>query len=183
VNKRLNFLTGIFALTFVLSLVSTQASQANIDLTDPYFSLETKAGITAPTPLLFSDNAGVLNFTALFSPQKESPWVYFLDYSVTRYFEAMVMESDALIPNDFHFLMLGYRYYFDFGWPVSPYFSLSLGLLTYHIPVESGPTYFAPMIAGGIGMDYMLTPHFGLNIEANVPVFLLQLKGGIKYVF
>lgn len=160
--------------SFVLPTHAEEQSES------PLFSLEAKIGFGTP-PVVF-DPGLVVDITALYSSSQQSPWVYFLNYEWERHYTTMTgMISDFETHIDFQTLMLGYRYYFDFNWPLSPYFTLSAGGAATTIG-PSSPLFF-PVVAGGVGGDYMLTPQIGINVEANVLLFLLQLKAGLKYVF
>ena len=161
--------------------VPAQAETTEARPPDHQFTIEAKTGLG--TPSIQFDPAWVGNITTLYATSADSPWVYFMDYSLERHDENFSMISDNLIPQYIHALLFGYRYYFDFHWPLRPYSTLSFGVGAYSIGTQTGPTYFYPLLAGGIGGDYMLSPHLGINTEANLLLAIFQLKIGLKYIF
>lgn len=124
---------------------------------------------------------GMLNLKTLF-PAKigDNRFDYLIDYSL-GFGKTTPMVGEGSLTLE-HIVMLGGRYYFDFGWVIDPYATLSIGLFATHRPDMLDYFMAIPLLNAGIGADYMFTENLGINLDLSSIIVSWQVKLGFKYI-
>lgn len=111
----------------------------------------------------------------------DNRWDYFLDYSLgTQQVSGRIMTDYNKYTSFGHLLFFGTRYYFNLDWVVEPYAAIAIGVFANHLDSNFKSLMAIPVITGGVGLDYMITPNIGLNAELSVPIVAWQFKLGLR---